>query len=71
MSPDRSTAPSSAEASPSILGPDASQVILPLVTGGIGLLTVWQERVGREQVAYAKKDAALLLRQHAEARSVT
>ncbi|CAK9028385.1 Oxygen-independent coproporphyrinogen-III oxidase-like protein [Durusdinium trenchii] len=63
-------AAATAQASPSILGPDASQVILPLVTGGIGLLTVWQERVGREQVAYAKKDAALLLRQHAEAESL-
>eukprot|EP00913_Durusdinium_trenchii_P032365 g30305.t1 len=69
MKPTRLAA-ATAQASPSILGPDASQVILPLVTGGIGLLTVWQERVGREQVAYAKKDAALLLRQHAEAESL-
>ena len=59
-----------AQAAPSLLGADASQVVLPLVTGGIGLLTVWQERIGREQVAYAKRDAALLLKQHAEAEAL-
>ena len=63
-------AAATSQAAPSVLGTDAAQVILPLVTGGIGLLTVWQERVGREQVAYAKKDAALLLRQHAEAEAL-
>ncbi|CAJ1449638.1 unnamed protein product [Effrenium voratum] len=60
----------SAQAAPAVLGADASQVVLPLVTGGIGLLTVWQERAGREQVAYAKKDAAVLQRRHAEAEAL-
>ena len=63
-------AAAASQAAPVVLGADASQVVLPLVTGGIGLLTVWQERAGREQVAYAKKDAALLLRQHAEAEAL-
>lgn len=63
-------AAAASQGAPVVLGPDASQVVLPLVTGGIGLLTVWQERAGREQVAYAKKDAALLLRQHAEAEAL-
>ncbi|CAE7219843.1 unnamed protein product [Symbiodinium natans] len=63
-------AAASVQAAPAVLGADASQVVLPLVTGGIGLLTVWQERVGREQVAYAKKDAALLQQRHAEAEAL-
>ena len=31
------------QAAPAVLGADASQVVLPLVTGGIGLLTVFRQ----------------------------
>eukprot|EP00913_Durusdinium_trenchii_P006607 g6206.t1 len=84
-------AAAASQGAPVVLGPDASQVVLPLVTGGEprdrmprarrrrdsgGVEDVhplkfdFQERAGREQVAYAKKDAALLLRQHAEAEAL-
>jgi len=44
--------------------------VLPLLTGGVGLLTVWQERVGKEATAVAKAATAKLERRQAEAESL-
>eukprot|EP00931_Biecheleriopsis_adriatica_P043591 TRINITY_DN24917_c0_g3_i1.p1 TRINITY_DN24917_c0_g3~~TRINITY_DN24917_c0_g3_i1.p1 ORF type:complete len:1338 (-),score=269.45 TRINITY_DN24917_c0_g3_i1:88-4101(-) len=64
-------AAASSQVTPLVLGNDVSNLVLPLVTGGIGLLTVYQERQGKEAVAFAKSDAASLQRRQAEAESLT
>lgn len=46
--------------SPFLLEDAQADLLVPLVTGGVGMLTVWQERVGKLAVAVAKRDSAAL-----------
>uniref|UniRef100_A0A7S4PZW8 EF-hand domain-containing protein n=1 Tax=Alexandrium monilatum TaxID=311494 RepID=A0A7S4PZW8_9DINO len=43
---------------PFALGEASADLLVPLLTGGIGLATVWQERVGKFSVAEAKQKTA-------------
>jgi len=43
---------------PFVLGSASTDLLVPLLTGGIGLATVWQERVGKGVVAAAKNKTA-------------
>lgn len=47
-----------------------AELVVPTVTGGVGLLTVWQEREGKQAVAKAKKESANLLKTQSEAEAL-
>lgn len=54
------------QGAPLVLASSVTKLLIPLVTGGLTLITVFQEKVGKEIVADSKNEAAILQRRQAE-----
>lgn len=54
------------QGAPFVLASSVTKLLIPLVTGGLTLITVFQEKSGKEIVADSKNEAAILQRRQAE-----
>eukprot|EP00930_Biecheleria_cincta_P034748 TRINITY_DN23971_c0_g2_i1.p1 TRINITY_DN23971_c0_g2~~TRINITY_DN23971_c0_g2_i1.p1 ORF type:complete len:1300 (-),score=196.30 TRINITY_DN23971_c0_g2_i1:318-3728(-) len=60
----------SVQCAPFVLFSSVIKLLIPLVTGGLTLITVFQEKSGKEIVADSKNEAATLQRRQAEAETL-